>query len=230
MTRTANKPVAKGLPDELHSGDRMTQEEFHRIYTKMPEDFKAELIGGIVYVASPTRRRHGKHHLLLGAVFTAYEANTPGVDAADNTTVILANDAEPQPDLYLRILPEYGGQSQTTKEDYIEGAPELVAEIAHSTHALDLNDKKEAYAQFGVSEYLVVSLKENRLRWFDLRAAKELEADAQGICRIRTFPGLWIDSGALLKRAYRPLMDTLTQGLASAEHTEFVKRLASKRK
>jgi hypothetical protein len=31
---------------ELHSGDKMTQEEFHRIYSQMPEDFQAELVGG----------------------------------------------------------------------------------------------------------------------------------------------------------------------------------------
>ena len=44
---------------QLHSGDRLSREEFHRIYEQMPEDFKAELIGGIVYVASPMRLPHG---------------------------------------------------------------------------------------------------------------------------------------------------------------------------
>jgi hypothetical protein len=40
----------------------MSREEFHRIYEQMPEDFKAELIGGIVYVASRLRRSHGTYH------------------------------------------------------------------------------------------------------------------------------------------------------------------------
>ncbi len=211
--------------DELHSGDRMTREEFHRIYEKMPEDFKAELIGGIVYVASPTRHRHGKHHLLLGAVFCAYEASTPGVDAADNATVILARDAEPQPDLYLRILPQYGGQSKTTKDDYVEGSPEFVAEIAHSTHALDLHAKRDAYARYGVLEYLVLSLKERRLRWFDLRSERELAADSDGVCRVHTFPGLWINVEGLLHENYQQLMATLKQGLETPEHAAFIKRL-----
>ena len=39
---------------ELHSGDRMTREEFHRIYEQMPDDFEAELVGGTVYVSSPS--------------------------------------------------------------------------------------------------------------------------------------------------------------------------------
>ena len=31
---------------ELHTGDRMNREEFHRAYLQTPEGFKAELIGG----------------------------------------------------------------------------------------------------------------------------------------------------------------------------------------
>jgi hypothetical protein len=44
---------------ELHAGDRMTREEFHRIYERMPKKFKAELIGGTVFVASPLKWKHG---------------------------------------------------------------------------------------------------------------------------------------------------------------------------
>ena len=105
------------LPEELHSGDRMTQAEFHRIYEKMPEDFQAELIGGVVYVASPLRRRHATQHISLSALLAVYEASTPGVDAGDNATIILDEQDEPQPDVYLRILPAHGGQSRDTDDD-----------------------------------------------------------------------------------------------------------------
>lgn len=54
---------------ELQTGDRMTADEFMRVYEQTPEDFKAELIGGIVYVASPLKRRHGTMHPALGTVF-----------------------------------------------------------------------------------------------------------------------------------------------------------------
>jgi Uma2 family endonuclease len=117
-TITPNEP-AFALPTrrrasiELQSGDRMTREEFHRLYEQTPEGFKAELIGGIVYVASPLYPAHGKPHMHLTAVVAAYEARTPGVDASDNTTILLGDEGEPQPDLYVRILPECGGQSST---------------------------------------------------------------------------------------------------------------------
>src|SRR5579862_2849464 len=107
-----NQAARKTRPVEcpqLHSGDRMTREEFHRIYEQMPEKFKAELIGGVVYVASPLRIPHGSSHPYLTTVVTVYAGRTPGVEVNDNSTVLLGDEGEPQPDLSLRILPEYGG-------------------------------------------------------------------------------------------------------------------------
>jgi Uma2 family endonuclease len=228
---TVTEPTAPPAEvPELHSGDRMTQKEFHRIYTQMPEDFKAELIGGIVYVASPLKIRHGKSHIPLSALFFLYEAQTPGVECCDNTTVILSDEGEPQPDLFLRMLPEYGGQSRTTEDDYVEGAPELIAEVAYSSRAIDLHDKRQEYARFGVLEYLVLNLRDRRLHWFDLRAGTELTPDADGVYRIRTFPGLWIHGEALLARDSQRMLATLNQGLATPEHAAFVQRLANSRR
>ena len=212
--------------EELHSGDRLCREEFHRLYSQMPEDFEAELIGGVVYVASPLKRRHGTNHLPLGTLFFTYEAQTPGVECADNATILLADDSEPQPDLLLRILPEHGGQSTTTEDDYIAGPPELIAEIAHSSRALDLHAKREDYRRYGVREYLVLCLQENLLRWFDLAADEELAADDEGRCRLQSFPGLWIDVDALLTKEHARMMAALEAGLASEEHAVFVKQLA----
>src|SRR6266851_8915829 len=97
----------------LNNGDRLTQREFHRRYEAYPDDVKFELIGGIVYMASPTGWPHSKYHLQLATVLGNYEAATPGVEGLDNATTILGPWSEPQPDLALRILPERGGQSFT---------------------------------------------------------------------------------------------------------------------
>jgi Uma2 family endonuclease len=214
-------------PQELHSGDRMTREEFHRIYAAMPEDFKAELIGGIVYVASPLKIAHATHHSLLATLFTVYAGNTPGVQTGDNATIILADEEEPQPDQYLRVLPEWGGQSATTADDYVSGAPELLAEIAHSSRAIDLHAKRESYARFGVREYLVLCLREQQLRWFDLRTGQEQGPDADGVFRLRLFPDLWIQGAALVANAYQPAMAALNAGLATPDHAAFAARLAA---
>ena len=211
---------------ELYSGDRLSREEFHRVYAAMPADFRAELVGGIVYVASPLKRRHGTNHLPLGTLFFTYEAHTPGVECADNTTILLGEDSEPQPDLLLRILPEHGGQTTTTDDDYVAGPPELIAEIAHSSHALDLHAKREDYRRYGVREYLVLCLQENQLRWFDLAANAERVPDAEGLCRLETFPGLWVHAEALLSKDYPRMMAALEAGLTTGEHADFVKQLS----
>lgn len=208
----------------------MSREEFHRIYAQMPDGFKAELIDGTVYVAPKPTVRHGTNTLPLGLLFFSYEASTPGVECGRNATVLLGDESEPQPDLYLRILPEYGGQSRTTPDDYISGAPELHAEIAHSSRAIDLHDKLDDYARYGVLEYLVVCMREQQLRWFDLRAKQELGPDADGVYRIRTFPGLWIHGSGLLAQDYQRLMATLKQGLATEEHARFIETLAAQTK
>jgi Uma2 family endonuclease len=192
----------------------------------MPESFRAELIGGTVYVASPLKRRHGTNHLPLGTLLFTYEAHTPGVECADNTTILLGEDSEPQPDLFLRILPEHGGQSTTTADDYVAGPPELIAEIAHSSRALDLHAKREDYRRYGVREYLVLCLQENQLRWFNLANDEERFPDQDGVCRLETFPGLWIHVEALLSKDHARMMAVLEQGLASAEHASLLKQLA----
>jgi Uma2 family endonuclease len=214
---------------ELHNGDRMTAAEFHKVYERMPPDFKAELIGGIVYVASPLSRQHGTPHLVLGTLFGTYGLKTPGVEASDNTTVLLGTEGEPQPDLYLRILPEYGGQSRSTKKGYVKGAPELIAEVAYSSRSIDLHAKRQDYKRYGVREYLVLSVREGRVRWFDLPADRELEPDTDGVIRVHSFPGLWIDVAALLKKD-RKLLTVLEQGLATPEHAAFVASLAAAHK
>jgi Uma2 family endonuclease len=223
-------PPARYSSFELQNGDRMSREEFHRLYEQTPDGFKAELIGGVVYVASPLHPNHGKPHLQLGSLLAAYESATPGTDASDNTTIALGDEGEPQPDLYLRVLPEYGGQSATTRDGYVEGAPELIIEVAHSSRAIDLFAKKDDYSRYGVREYLVASVKEQKLRWFDLSAGNEMQPDAAGVYRVRTFPGLWIDGPALWKRDHSQLMRTLQEGLATPEHAALVQELAKRKK
>jgi hypothetical protein len=131
--------------------------------------------------------------------------------------------------LLLRILPEFGGQSRNSDDDYIVGAPELLAEIAFSSRSIDLHAKRVDYARYGVLDYLVLNVGENCLHWFDLTSSQELAPGKDGIYRLRSFPGLWIHGRALLAKDARKMMDTLQQGLSTAEHAQFVKRLTSAR-
>jgi Uma2 family endonuclease len=209
----------------LESGDRLTRAEFERRYQATPEHFKAELIEGVVYVASPVRTFHGVPHANLITWLGVYSAATPGVSAADNTTTRLDMDNEPQPDALLRI--ERGGTSTISEDGYIKGAPELIAEIATSSAAIDLGAKQNAYRRNGVQEYLVWQTFENRLSWFRLQAEAYvlLEPDAEGIVRSGVFPGLWLAVSALLEGRMIEVLNVLQAGLADPAHLAFVEEL-----
>lgn len=70
-------------------------------------------------------------------------------------------------------------------------------------------------------------LKPARVFWFVLRKGKfrEVAKGTDGVLRSQVFPGLWLDSEALLKMNRYRLLRALRQGLASAEHAAFVLRL-----
>ncbi len=223
ISPTKNKPIS--IP-YLENGDSLNSIEFEQRYTAMPHIKKAELIEGIVYMASPLRfESHAKPHgNIMGWLWT-YQIVTPGVELGDNPTVRLDLENQPQPDAVLIIDPKLGGQTRISEDDYIEGAPELVVEVAASTASIDLQDKKRAYRRNGVQEYIVWRTKDNQLDWFVLDPGEyvSLLPDAQGVIRSRKFPGLWLAVEALLEGNMVEVLATLQEGLSSPEHAEFVK-------
>jgi len=208
----------------LEPGDRLSRDEFERRYDRMPHLRKAELIEGIVYVPSPVRvKKHAIPHVQLATWLGTYASETPGVECADNSTVRLDLDNEPQPDLVLMKLPEKGGQARISADDYIEGAPELAVEIVGSSRAYDLHQKKGAYRRNGIREYLAWITSESRLIWWELRDAEyqEITSAADGLHKSGVFPGLWLDAPALLKGDMKAVLATLRHGLDSSDHQMF---------
>jgi Uma2 family endonuclease len=218
-----------GAIPPLENGDRLTRAEFERRYDAMPALKKAELIEGEVYMPSPVRhKRHGHPHTRLVAWLANYETDTPGVEAGDNSSVRLDLDNEPQPDGFLIILPERGGQARISEDDYIEGAPELVAEVASSSVSYDLGKKLNAYRRSGVREYIVWRVLDRQVDWFVNREGlfEPMPPSADGILRSTVFPGLWLDPAALVRGEKATVNAILQQGLNSPEHADFVARLS----
>ena len=131
----------------------------------------------------------------------------------------------------LRIRPEYGGQSRTDAKGYIDGAPELIVEIAASTSQKDLELKLEIYRRNGVREYLVWETIGEEFYWFEWRNGEYVRRtpDADRVLRSRVFPGLWLDVESLLSGELARVLSKVQDGLATPEHAEFAQRLAAKR-
>jgi Uma2 family endonuclease len=232
----AAPPIAAGESDApvpvrrlaLENGDRLTRREFERRYATRPDIKKAELIEGVVYMSAAVRiTSHGEPHSAVIAWLVTYCASTPGVRAADNATVRLDLDNEPQPDVLLRVEAHAGGQSRVSDDDYLEGAPELVVEIAASSVSYDLHDKLRVYRRNGVREYVVWRVHDRHIDWFVLEDDdyRRLEPDAGEILHSTVFPGLRLAVEALLAGDVATVLAELQRGLATDEHARFVRSL-----
>ena len=220
-------PAIGAIPP-LENGDHLTREEFERRYDAMPALKKAELIEGVVFIPSPVQhRRHGHPHTRLITWLGTYETDTPGVEAGDNSSIRLDLDNEPQPDGFLIILPECGGQARISDDDYIEGTPELIAEVAASSASFDLGKKFDVYRRNGVREYVVWRVLDGQVDWYANRGGRfeQVSPPADGILRSEVFPGLWLDAAALVQNDRKAVQAVLQQGLDSPEHGLFVERL-----
>ncbi|MEM8637800.1 MAG: Uma2 family endonuclease [Cyanobacteria bacterium P01_G01_bin.54] len=228
MTLSPTQSTSLLLPP-LESGDRLTQAEFERRYRADPRIKKAELIAGIVYVASPLRfQHHAQPHSRLHGWLWTYQISTPGLQLGIEPTVRLDPENEVQPDIVLRFDEAAGGRSILTPDGYLEGPPELVVEIAASSAAIDLGQKKQVYERQGIREYLIWQSFEQRLDWFTWvqGAYQSLEPNTEGIVQSRVFPGLWLAITALKQNQMSQVLAVLQQGMTSPEYQALCSKLS----
>ena len=233
-TRTSS-PVTTTTPGPattaargLHEGLRLSRVEFERRSAERPDLKKVELVEGVVRMPSAVRyAAHGKPHATMVWWLGAYAVATSGVHFVDNTTLRLDGDNELQPDAALFLDPRAGGQARISPDDYMEGAPELVVEIAASSASYDLREKLAVYQRNGVREYLVWRVTDERIDWLELTKGvyRSRSADAAGVVRSAAFPGLWLNVDAMLRGNQPAVLHTLHQGLADPGHAAFVSRL-----
>jgi Uma2 family endonuclease len=221
--------VTEPLPQEpvppLQNGDRLTRPEFERRYWAMPHLKKAELIDGRVYLGPPVDLpTHGMPSAQAISWLGIYRAFTPDVIAGAHSTVRLDWHNEAQPDALLMLPLGRSGQAQLGISGFVEGAPELIVEVAASSASYDLHDKKLAYERSGVREYMAWRVLDREIDWFVLREGRyaRLAPGSDGVIRSEVFPGLWLDPAALLAGDLARVYQVAQEGIASPEHAAFV--------
>jgi len=212
-------------PPLIH-GERLSQPVFEHRYEAMPPGIKAELIAGVVHMASPAQVIHGRPQGHIIAWLGVYWFATDGVDLQVETTTRLNKETEIQPVVLMRLEPAAGGTSRVSADGYLEGAPELVVEVAASTAFYDLHSKRTCYQYSGVQEYIIWQPKKQQLDWFVLQDGEyvQLLPDDEGVIRSRVFPGLHLAMDALLNGDRKRLIAVAQQGIATAEHAAFVQQ------
>ncbi|MFN8558605.1 MAG: Uma2 family endonuclease [Dehalococcoidia bacterium] len=208
MTQTA-------LP-RLETGDRLTRAEFHRRYCARPDIHKAELIEGVVYVASPERfRLHSEPQSAVVGWLYVYTIAHPGVRLGISPTIMLDDANEVQPDACLFRDPPPPGGARVGHDDYLEGAPQLIVEVAASSRGRDLGTKKEAYRRAGVLEYLVWQVERRVFTWFRLQDGQYVAVapDARGVIASVAFAGLRLAVASLLAGDHAAVAAELSAGV-----------------
>jgi Uma2 family endonuclease len=202
MTTARISRAAQGAESEAHdsleNGAVMSREEFHRLFAECEDFERAELIEGVVYLPSPVKvDRHARQHKLILAWLDHYVGDRADIEHAAPASVLLDDQNEPIPDAMLyRLAP-----GRIDDDGYVTGAPELIVEIANTSHSRDLHQKKRAYERNGVREYIVWRTRNDAIDWFELRdgAYVQRQPDERGIIESATFPGLRLDVAAMAR-------------------------------
>ncbi len=192
----------------LESGDHLSREEFERRYTESNIK-KAELIEGVVYVASPLRfTSHSEPHSLVTIWLGTYQLTHPEFRIGIEPTVRLDPDNEVQPDV---VMFREGKGIQIDADGYLTGVPHLIVEVAASSASYDLHVKKTVYERNGVRDYIVWRTLDQEIDWFVLEngSYRKLEPDTDGILSGHHFDGLRLNVLAMLQGDMTQVLQTL---------------------
>lgn len=219
---------ASNTTRSITRGDRMSREEFERRFDATPNLKKADLIDGVVYIPKPPSfRLHSAPHASLVAWLGVYSGGSPYLQVGMSGSIRLGQNDMLQPDAFMTIPQCAGGRTAVSNDDYLEGAPELVVEVTDPSTSYDLHEKKQVYFRNGVNEYIVFRTFEGVLDYFVLRDGqyRHHAAPAEGKFQSLIFPGLWLDTQALIAGDIAGVLAYLQKGIASPEHAAFVMRL-----
>ena len=221
MATSTVKPIGSSRPGDsaippLENGDHLTRAEFERRYDAMPDLKKAELIEGVVYMASPgPHERHGEPHFDLIGWLGHYATATPGVEGGDNSSLRLDLDNMPQPDAFLYDPAPHRRPGRISEDDYIEGGPELIAEVASSSVSYDLHDEAPtSIAAMGCANTSSGGSGTGRSTGSSCArgSTSGCRSARTGIYRSEVFPGLWLDPAALIRGDSRRVVEVVGAG------------------
>ena len=215
----------------LVEGDRLTRDEFERRYDAMPGLKRAYLLEGVVHVGGPVRAiGHGDCCCVINCWLGNYSVATPGTQGAAHSHIRLDSRNMLQPEVSFIIRPSHGGQARISADDYLEGGPELLAEVWARDVRFDFEAKRRIYQRHGVREYVVWRVERQQVDWFVLRDGRfdRLAPTSTGLLCSETFPGLWLDADALTRGDFVEVMAQLQRGIGDPTHAAFVAELRSR--
>lgn len=192
--------------------DLVTFDEFCQL---VPDGQKADLIDGVIYMASPDMRRSDKitkfvDHLLGGFV----DARQTGGEVFGSRFAFKITEIRaPEPDVaYVR--PD---RLHLVEERCMNGGPDIAVEVvARDSRTRDYGEKRQLYQDAGVTEYWIIDPIQERVEFLRLSDAgySITRLEDNRIYRSEALPGFWLNIDWLLEyplpNAYQCLHEILS--------------------
>ena len=166
---------------------------FEDFCERIPEGLKADLIDGVIYVASPDNIEHHDIDMWHTEVLRRYlrKRKIKGRVFGCRVAFRLDDENGPEPDL------AYVGPDRVhlVRKTFIKGPPDWTLEIiSPSSVERDYRKKRAQYERFGVTEYWIIDPLEQRMTCYRLGANgkyKEIRS-RDGKIHSQVIPGFWV--------------------------------------
>jgi Uma2 family endonuclease len=177
------------------------------------EDQKADLIDGVIYMASP---ENTDAHDLFGWLFMVirgYARRTKqGQVFGSRVAFRLAEEHGPEPDIAL-VRTEHLGRVQ---RGHVAGAADLAVEIVSPESVeRDYDRKRELYQEYGISEYWIIDEEQHLVALLRLKRGKYHRVRPKnGELHSKVLAGFWLRTEWLWQQPRPDEFDTLLEILA----------------
>lgn len=176
------------------------------------EDQKADLLDGVMFMASPESLVHNKLVGWLYRLIAEYAENRGLGDVTVNKVAFRLDARQgPEPDVAFVAA----ARSLVVKPGYVDGPPDLAVEVVSPDSVdRDYERKRRIYETAGVREYWIIDPDEARFTFLRLDANSGRYVEVQPvdhIYRSAVLPGFWLDVRWLAQRPLPPILPIAQQ-------------------
>jgi Uma2 family endonuclease len=177
------------------------------------DDQKADLIDGIIYMASPENTDANKLFLWLAAIMDCYaQRRKLGEIYGSRVSFRLDEEHGPEPDIAF-VRTEH---LDRVKSGHVAGAADLAVEIVSpETVERDYCHKRELYQEYGISEYWIIDEEEQLVTLLRLKKGKYRQVRPKnGELHSEVLAGFWLRPEWLWQKPRPDTFETLLEILA----------------
>jgi Uma2 family endonuclease len=176
--------------DISRNGDLFTVDDF---YSLVPDGQKADLIDGVIYLASPDTLRSDQITGFLLFLMRGYVAvKAAGTVSGSRFAYRLTEYRAPEPDVAFVSA----ARQKTMEERGGKDAPDIAVEVVtRDSRQRDYDEKKKLYEQQGVKEYWIIDPLKNRCEFYRLKRRRYqlVPLENKRIFRSQILKGFWLD-------------------------------------